>query len=119
MLIITESTQISQEGKGYGRTPGIYTKQQRDGWRLVTQAVHNAGGRIFLQLWHVGRVSHPIFHEGQPPVAPSALQPRRVRVYTFAPENGELQFIDCVTPGHWNSPKFPEWLRITAALRPW
>jgi N-ethylmaleimide reductase len=73
-LIITEGTQIGPLGQGYQDTPGIYTDAQRDGWRRVTQAVHNAGGRIFAQLWHVGRVSHSYYH-GQQPVAPSAIAP--------------------------------------------
>ena len=74
-LIITEATQISQQGQGYQDTPGIYSKAQIDGWRKVTAAVHAKGGRIFLQLWHVGRMSHASFHAGGLPVAPSALAP--------------------------------------------
>lgn len=74
-LIISEATQISQQGKGYSFTPGIYTPAQIVGWRKVTQAVHAAGGRIVLQLWHVGRMSHPSFHNNGLPVAPSALSP--------------------------------------------
>lgn len=74
-LIITEGTQISALGQGYQDTPGIYTDEQRDGWRLITDAVHHAGGRIFAQLWHVGRVSHSYYH-GQQPVAPSAIPPQ-------------------------------------------
>src|SRR5690242_7261040 len=58
-LIVTEATNISAQGKGYIRTPGIWTKEQVEGWKLTTKAVHDKGGRIFLQLWHVGRVSHP------------------------------------------------------------
>lgn len=73
-LIITEGTQVGPLGQGYQDTPGIYTDAQRDGWRLVTDAVHRAGGRIFAQLWHVGRVSHSYYH-GQQPVAPSAIPP--------------------------------------------
>jgi N-ethylmaleimide reductase len=71
--IITEATQISPEGKGYPQTPGIYSDEQIAGWRLVTDRVRAAGGRMFLQLWHVGRVSH-VAHQpnGQPPVAPVA-----------------------------------------------
>ncbi len=71
--IITEATQISPEGKGYPQTPGIYSDEQVAGWRLVTDRVRAAGGRMFLQLWHVGRVSH-VAHQpnGQPPVAPVA-----------------------------------------------
>ena len=72
-LIVTEATQISEQGIGYIRTPGIHTKEQVEGWKKVTDAVHTAGGRIFLQLWHVGRISHSDFHDGQPPVAPSAI----------------------------------------------
>lgn len=73
-LIITEGTQVGPLGQGYQDTPGIYTDAQRDGWRTVTDAVHRAGGRIFAQLWHVGRVSHSYYH-GQRPVAPSAIAP--------------------------------------------
>src|SRR5712671_2997642 len=72
-LIVTEATQISPQGKGYSFTPGIYSPEQVAGWRLATDAVHAAGGRIFLQLWHVGRMSHPDFHDGELPVAPSAV----------------------------------------------
>jgi N-ethylmaleimide reductase len=72
-LIITEGSQISPQGVGYVRTPGIYSPEQIAGWRRITDAVHNAGGKIFLQLWHVGRVSHPDFLNGELPVAPSAL----------------------------------------------
>ena len=70
-LIITEATQVSPQGVGYIRTPGIHSPEQVTGWRLVTDAVHRAGGKIFAQLWHVGRVSHPDFHDGALPVAPS------------------------------------------------
>ncbi|MGE3157956.1 MAG: alkene reductase, partial [Xanthobacteraceae bacterium] len=72
-LIITEATQVSPQGVGYIRTPGMHSADQVAGWRKVTDAVHKAGGRIFAQLWHVGRVSHPDFHGGALPVAPSAL----------------------------------------------
>ncbi len=72
-LIITEATQVSPQGQGHSFTPGIYSPEQMAGWRLVTQAVHAEGGRIFAQLWHVGRMSHPDFHNGELPVAPSAL----------------------------------------------
>jgi N-ethylmaleimide reductase len=76
-LIISEASQISQQGKGYAWTPGIYSPEQVAGWRLVTQAVHEAGGRIFCQLWHVGRISHPDLQPGGGlPVAPSAVQPQ-------------------------------------------
>jgi N-ethylmaleimide reductase len=72
-LIVTEASQVSAQGVGYIRTPGIHSAEQVAGWRRVTDAVHAAGGRIFLQLWHVGRVSHPDFHGGELPVAPSAI----------------------------------------------
>jgi N-ethylmaleimide reductase len=74
-LIITEGTQVSPQGVGYIRTPGIHSPEQVAGWRKVTEAVHRVGGTIFAQLWHVGRVSHPDFHDGAPPVAPSAITP--------------------------------------------
>ncbi|HVQ14785.1 MAG TPA: alkene reductase [Vicinamibacterales bacterium] len=72
-LLITEGTQISPQGVGYIRTPGMHSAEQVAGWRVVTDAVHKAGGRIFAQLWHVGRVSHPDFHGGALPVGPSAI----------------------------------------------
>lgn len=73
-LIITEATQISQQGQGYAWTPGIYTPEQVAGWLEVSKAVHEEGGIIFLQLWHVGRVSHPSFQQdGGLPVAPTAM----------------------------------------------
>ncbi len=72
-LIITEATQVTPMGQGYPNTPGIYSDEQVQGWRKVTDAVHQAGGKIVLQLWHVGRVSLPEYHNGQLPVAPSAL----------------------------------------------
>ena len=72
-LIITEGSQVSPKGVGYVRTPGIYSPKQVAGWKAVTTAVHQAGSKIFLQLWHVGRVSHSDFHGGDLPVAPSAL----------------------------------------------
>ncbi|MGB1249879.1 MAG: alkene reductase [Candidatus Promineifilaceae bacterium] len=75
-LIISEATQVTPVGAGYPNTPGIYSDEQVEGWRLVTDAVHEAGGRIFLQLWHVGRISHPTIQpNGQRPVAPSAIAP--------------------------------------------
>jgi N-ethylmaleimide reductase len=75
-LIVTEGTQISQQGQGYPGTPGIFSAEQIAGWERVTKSVHAAGGRIVLQLWHVGRISHPSLQPGGGlPVAPSALQP--------------------------------------------
>src|SRR5580704_12558622 len=72
-LIITEATQVSPQGVGYIRTPGIHSGGQVAGWKAVTDAVHKVGGTIFAQLWHVGRISHPDFHGGELPVAPSAI----------------------------------------------
>ena len=76
-LIVSEATQISPQGVGYPGTPGIHSDEQVEGWRRVTRAVHQNDGRIFLQLWHVGRISHPSLQPGGAlPVAPSALAPR-------------------------------------------
>ena len=74
-LIISEATAVCPQGVGYPDTPGIWSEEQVQGWRTVTRAVHAAGGRIFLQLWHVGRISHPFFLDGALPVAPSAIAP--------------------------------------------
>ena len=81
-LIISEATQISTQGIGYPCTPGIHTPEQVQGWQKVTKAVHDKGGKIFLQLWHVGRISHSAYHNGDLPVAPSAIKPSG-EVYTF------------------------------------
>lgn len=81
-LIISEATQISPLGIGYPCTPGIHNDAQVEGWKKVTKAVHDKGGKIFLQLWHVGRISHSSFHPGELPVAPSAIKPAG-EVYTF------------------------------------
>jgi 2,4-dienoyl-CoA reductase-like NADH-dependent reductase (Old Yellow Enzyme family) len=86
-LILSEATVVSPMGIGYADTPGIWSSEQVAGWKQVTQAVHAAGGRMFLQLWHVGRVSHPVFLDGKLPVAPSALAP-----------NGNVSLIRPATP---------------------
>ncbi|MDW3682281.1 alkene reductase [Cupriavidus sp. CV2] len=96
-LIVTEATQISPQGKGYSFTPGIYSPEQVAGWRLVTDAVHSAGGRIFLQLWHVGRMSHPDFHNGALPVAPSAV-PFEGQIWKVDPATGVGAMVACPTP---------------------
>jgi N-ethylmaleimide reductase len=96
-LIVTEASQISPQGKGYSFTPGIHSPEQVAGWRLVTQAVHAAGGRIFLQLWHVGRMSHPDFHNGELPVAPSAV-PFEGSIWKVDPLTGIGAMVDCPTP---------------------
>jgi N-ethylmaleimide reductase len=72
-LIVSEATNISRVGMGYALTPGIFTDEQVAGWRLVTDAVHAAGGQMVLQLWHCGRMSHEALHPGIPPMAPSAV----------------------------------------------
>ena len=72
-LIISEATSVTPLGVGYADTPGIWSQAQVEGWKLTTEAVHKAGGLIFLQLWHVGRISDPSFHGGEAPVAPSAI----------------------------------------------
>ncbi|MGJ3439741.1 alkene reductase [Pseudomonas sp. Je.1.5.c] len=75
-LIISEATSVTPMGVGYPDTPGIWSNDQVRGWNNVTKAVHGAGGRIVLQLWHVGRISHPSYLNGELPVAPSAIQPK-------------------------------------------
>ena len=96
-LIVTEATQVSQQGQGYAWTPGIHSREQIEGWRLVTDAVHKAGGLIFLQLWHVGRISHPSLQpDGMLPVAPSAIKPRGEAF--IENENGEGELVPFVTP---------------------
>jgi 2,4-dienoyl-CoA reductase-like NADH-dependent reductase (Old Yellow Enzyme family) len=72
-LILSEATSVTPQGVGYENTPGIWSDEQVEGWKVVTDAVHAAGGRIFLQLWHVGRISDPSLLDGQLPVAPSAI----------------------------------------------
>lgn len=75
-LLITEATPVSEMGHGYPATPGIHNPDQVEGWKKVTQAVHDKGGRIFCQLWHVGRISHPsLLPNNTLPVAPSAIKP--------------------------------------------
>ncbi|MHB1943024.1 MAG: alkene reductase [Acidiferrobacteraceae bacterium] len=74
-LILSEATSVTPMGVGYPDTPGIWSDEQIEGWKFVTKAVHDKGGRIFLQLWHVGRISHPSYLNGELPVAPSAIAP--------------------------------------------
>jgi N-ethylmaleimide reductase len=96
-LIVSEATQVSQQGQGYAWTPGIHSREQVEGWRLVTEAVHKAGGLIFLQLWHVGRISHPSLQpDGMLPVAPSSIKPTGEAF--IENENGEGQLVPFVTP---------------------
>lgn len=83
-LLISEATQVSTYGQGYPATPGIHSPEQVEGWKLVTDAVHARGGRIFLQLWHVGRISHPSLQpDGVLPVAPSAIAPAEGEAMTY------------------------------------
>ncbi len=96
-LIISEATQVSMQGQGYAWTPGIHSREQIEGWRLVTRAVHDAGGLIFLQLWHVGRISHPLLQpDNMLPVAPSAIKPSGEAFVTD--ENGEPALVPFETP---------------------
>ena len=82
-LIISEASQISQQGQGYPGTPGIHSQEQVAGWKNVTKAVHDKGGKIFLQLWHVGRISHSSHQPDQKlPVAPSAIAAKNSGTYT-------------------------------------
>ena len=84
-LILSEATQISPQGKGYAFTPGIHSQDQINGWKKVTDAVHTAGGRIHMQLWHVGRISHPELQPGcNQPVAPSAIKPEGAKTFISA-----------------------------------
>lgn len=96
-LIISEATQISDDSQGYSFTPGVYTDAQVQGWQQVTSAVHAKGAPMFCQLWHVGRVSHPVFQKGELPIAPSALAPVETKVW-IADENGNGQMVDCIEP---------------------
>lgn len=95
-LIVSEATQISRQGQGYSFTPGIYSDAQVDGWRRVTDAVHAADGRMVLQLWHVGRMSHASFHADGLPVAPSALSPD-AQVWVVG-DDGIGRMVDCPMP---------------------
>tara|TARA_R110000737_G_scaffold345455_1_gene373958 strand:- start:32968 stop:34062 length:1095 start_codon:yes stop_codon:yes gene_type:complete len=90
-LIITEGSQVSKDAVGYINTPGIYSDEQVEGWKKVTKRVHDKGGKIFIQLWHVGRMSHPDFHNGELPLSSSAINPN---AKSYTPEG----FKDTVTP---------------------
>src|SRR5712671_3841178 len=96
-LIVSEATLVSPQGKGYSFTPGIYSPEQVAGWRLVTQAVNADGGSIFAQLWHVGRMSHPDFHNGELPVAPSTLA-FEGKIWKVDPTTGRGEMVDSPTP---------------------
>ncbi len=104
-LIISEATAVTPMGVGYPDTPGLWSQEQVEGWKLVTKAVHQAGGRIFAQLWHVGRISAPLYLNGELPVAPSAIaakghvslvRPEQDYVIPRALETGEIPgIIEC------------------------
>ncbi|SDP15401.1 N-ethylmaleimide reductase [Ralstonia sp. 25mfcol4.1] len=96
-LIVSEGTWISPLGKGYAWTPGIHTSEQVAGWRKVTRAVHAAGGRIFAQLWHVGRLSHISLLDGRSPVSSSAIQAQGVNVFV-AERDGTPGFVQASQP---------------------
>lgn len=94
-LIFSEATQVSPQGKGYAFTPGIYSDDQVEGWRKVTAAVHEAGGRIYLQLWHVGRISRPELQpDGLQPVAPSAIKPEGAKTFI----DGQSGMVEVLEP---------------------
>ena len=81
-LLVTEATTISEEANGWNETPGIYTDGMTEGWKRTTNAVHENGAMIFLQLWHTGRASHSSFHGGKPAVAPSAIKINEPEIHT-------------------------------------
>ena len=101
-LIVSEGTNISPQGRSYAFTPGIYSSAQIDAWQPVTEAVHGKGGRIFVQLWHVGRISHPSLQPGGAlPVAPSAIKPAE-NAFT------ESGYQPCITPRPLQTDEMPE-----------
>ncbi len=103
-LIIAEATQVSPQGKGYAFTPGIHSERQIEGWRKVTAAVHEAGGRIFLQLWHVGRISRPELQpNGEKPVAPSPIRPEGAQTFISA----QSGMVDILEPRALQSDEIP------------
>src|SRR3954468_17652307 len=96
-LILSEATQVSMQGQGYAWTPGIHSREQVEAWRRVTKAVHESNGLIFLQLWHVGRISHPALQPDRMlPVAPSAITPAGSAF--IENENGEGELVPFVRP---------------------
>jgi N-ethylmaleimide reductase len=103
-LLITEASQVSPQGVGYIRTPGLHSSAQVGGWQTITDAVHQAGGKIFAQLWHVGRVSHPDFHDGAVPIAPSALE---VEGEAFT-NNGKVKIV---------KPRALEWHEVAGIVK--
>jgi 2,4-dienoyl-CoA reductase-like NADH-dependent reductase (Old Yellow Enzyme family) len=84
-LIITEGTPVAPKGVGYPQVPGIWSQEQTEAWKPIVEAVHKADGRIFAQIWHVGRVSHSTYLDGEPPIAPSAIPPSSGHVSLIRP----------------------------------
>ena len=111
-LIVSEGTQISAEGKGYADTPGIWSAEQVEGWRRITDAVHAAEGRIAAQLWHTGRVGHESLHDGALPVSASAL-PYRNRTTLRGPEG--MYRANCPTPRALETEEIPRLVEDYAA----
>jgi N-ethylmaleimide reductase len=104
-LIVTEATAITHQGQGYADVPGLYAPEQLAGWKRITQAVHQAGGKIVVQLWHVGRVSHTELQPGHgQPVAPSAL---RARTKTVLIRNGTPEFVETSEPRALDAAELP------------
>ena len=104
-LLITEATAISQQGQGYADVPGLYGTEQLDGWKRVTESVHDAGGKIVVQLWHVGRVSHNELQPGgTPPVAPSAIT---AKTKTVLIRHGVPTFVDTSEPRALDADELP------------
>ena len=108
-LVISEASQISPEAKGYADTPGIYSTEQVEGWKLATEDVHRAGGHMCMQLWHVGRVSHSSLQpEGQSPVSASD-RPYENKT-TLKDENGKVYRVPCSTPRALRTDEIPRLL---------
>lgn len=104
-LIISEATAISHQAQGYADVPGLYGTEQLDGWKQVTHAVHEAGGKMVVQLWHVGRISHTSLQpDGQAPVAPSAV---RAQAKTVLLKDGQAEFVDTSTPRALDAEELP------------
>jgi 2,4-dienoyl-CoA reductase-like NADH-dependent reductase (Old Yellow Enzyme family) len=106
-LIVTEGVTISEEANGWNESPGIYTYEMTEAWKLTTNAVHDQGGVIFLQLWHTGRASHSSFHDGKPAVAPSAI--KIDEPYITRPSASSRT----KSHGRWQRPRFHESWRTT------
>lgn len=115
-FMVTEGVQIEPRGQGYAWTPGIFTEEQIEGWKKVTQAVHRESGTIFCQLWHVGRVSHRSLQPGErAPVAPSAIRAEGVKVFVeTGPGEGHWQ--TQISPESYPPMKFRNWFHFIHVL---